>query len=109
MTEPIIDIKQLTDDGRFIMPGYSCPKCGDDYTYCIKSGPHIKWMCEECGYIKFLEQPWNIFVMFFGKYKGKTLDWIYLNDPIYLTWVKNNTCHTSLNKKFAQMIRAGLL
>ena len=49
-----------------------CPSCGSQ-TYLTRSGPHIKWSCEKCGYIKFLPQNETAFIMPFGKYKGYSL------------------------------------
>lgn len=74
----------------------TCYHCGViDEPDVVDSGPHRKAVCRHCGlYIKFLEQPMTLerakrFSLYFGKYKGKTLDEI-MNDPKgkgYLKWL----------------------
>jgi ribosomal protein S27AE len=80
-----------------------CPRCGDD-TYLERVGPHIKWSCVKCGYLKFLAQRWDVFVFPIGKYKGKRLVDVLSTDREYVRWCAENMT----NKNIAQKCRSAL-
>jgi len=58
-----------------------------------KSGNHLKASCPSCKrYVKFLSQsePCGDDVMPFGKYKGKTVEKICIEDEEYGQWASDN-------------------
>lgn len=81
-----------------------CPRCGGK-TFLEKKGIHVKWSCEKCGYLKFLQQKWTNFVMPFGKHKGDTLYIIAKNDPDYIYWGLNNL-RGNIKKRFEEVVEA---
>lgn len=80
-----------------------CPKCGNR-TYLTRSGHHIKWSCINCGYLKFLPQKSENFIMPFGKYKGKSLIEILTVDEEYLCWANLN-----MDEKISKRIKEVIL
>lgn len=73
----------------------NCPSC-DEKTYTQQSGVHVALFCHKCGFIKFIPQPWQNFVMPIGKYKGKTLLEIKAVDKGYLQWAVDNMSGKSI-------------
>jgi hypothetical protein len=43
-------------------------------------------------------------VLNFGKYKGKTLEWVFFHDPGYIWWIRENNIHND-HHKFPQLVR----
>lgn len=83
-----------------------CPKCSGENTYLEKSGPHVKWSCPKCGFIKFIsqEKPANLFVMPFGKYKGSSLQEIKDMDIDYCIWAAENLTTINIKMKFKDIL-----
>lgn len=75
-----------------------CKKCGspsfrlEQVTF--KNGSeHLKRICNQCEAFNDYaakEIPPGMFLLPFGKYKGKPLDWIVFNDRGYAEWLWNN-------------------
>ena len=47
----------------------------------------------------FLEDKLDTQALTFGKFKGRTPDWIMRNEPSYLVWAYENTDHTVCSKE----------
>ncbi len=81
----------------------ACPTCAGE-TYIERKGKHIGWYCDVCGWIKWLPQKAEAFIMPFGKYKGKTLQEIKDGDYEYLEWALKNIVDRHINKKIKEVI-----
>ena len=79
-----------------------CPKCGKSPTYLKQVKQHIGWYCFRCGWLKWRSQKWQIFVMPFGKHKGKTLQWIAENDQEYIDWAAHKMENKNIKEKFQE-------
>jgi hypothetical protein len=67
-----------------------CTQCGICTTEPVlsQSGVHTKASCPECGaYIKFISTSTGPAMLYFGKYKGQTVESIAQQDPEYLRWL----------------------
>lgn len=83
-----------------------CPKCGNEDTWVEPSGPHMRWNCPNCGYIKFIsqEKSSNEFIMPFGKYNGCSLQEIKDIDIDYCIWAAENLSATNIKMKFKEIL-----
>lgn len=81
-----------------------CPSCHGK-TYLQRSGPHVKWSCYTCGYIKFLPQSWKQFVMPFGIYKGQLLVDLIKSNPAYCRWAADNIEIEKIRQKFIAALK----
>ena len=82
-----------------------CPECGahEDY-HIVESGPHLKAVCNCCdAYIKFMPRHHENPKIFFGKYKGREISSLTLEEEIrYLKWLYHNA--TNLKAKTQKAI-----
>ena len=65
-----------------------CVSCGESGVPIIApAGAHLKASCAKCGkYIKFISQGGES-MLYFGKYRGKTIAEVVKTDPAYLHWL----------------------
>ncbi len=90
-------MNQNTKTNERHIANINCPRCnGSTYTTIVS--PHIKLSCINCGFIKFIKQPWNNFKMPIGKYKGMTLEKIKEMDIEYLRWCSLNITGSIKNR-----------
>lgn len=66
-----------------------CTKCGKENAYAV---------------LKVSLKDSLNFQMPFGKYKGKTLEEIKIQDPSYLIWLKQNTENKNINRRIEKII-----
>lgn len=85
-----------------------CPRCGYR-TYLERRGNHIGWWCLSCGYIKFVPQKWQSFIMPFGKYKGKKLIDLLDTDREYLQWCAENLDNEKIKGKIKSALDERML
>jgi hypothetical protein len=92
-------------------PTLTCQHCGVTAPVTVvPSGPHLKALCSSCNsYIKFLPQgkPPAEYVMFFGKYRGKSLCAI-TQEPggmEYLRWLAGVAPSNEAAQKAQKVIR----
>ena len=84
-----------------------CPKCKRENEpttkeVIFKNGTkHIEARCSLCGaYIKYLSHTTpEKTLLYFGKYKGKTLEEVATEDPDYLHWLYGETAKKNLKEK----------
>lgn len=102
-------IKTISDKQLENLPALSmnCPKCSSE-AYTEKRGKHIGLFCRSCGFIKFISQPWQGFVMPIGKHKGKTLLEIKKIDKEYLRWVVYNISSKSIASRAKEALSGEL-
>lgn len=61
--------------------GFRCKKCNSNERYIKNKGIHKGIYCKGCGsWIKWLPKSAKDYVIWFGKYKGKNIEDIYLGD-----------------------------
>lgn len=91
------------------MPELTCHRCGVIAEPVVfESGPHIRANCSGCGrYIKFLPRT-QPFVLFFGKYKGRTFEEISgeLNDRAYIEWLAREAMNDKVRQKAAAFLES---
>ena len=58
----------------------------------INGTKHIEVSCKQCGaYLRFIShKPKEDYVLFFGKYNGKTFKFVAEHDPSYCFWIINS-------------------
>jgi len=66
-----------------------------------RNGPHLELYCHTCGHIRWMQQngSYKNFIMPFGKYEGKTIEWIMQNDTGYVSWAANEMTSAAGNIK----------
>jgi hypothetical protein len=77
-----------------------CQHCGSTDYITTETGPHLKASCKACGkYIKFLPQHKSKPILYFGKYKGREIPSMTLEEEIqYLKWMLK-TCDLKVNAR----------
>lgn len=75
--------------------------------YCVwlLNQPMIKNYPEIYEYLKNNLLDKDAYYMSFGKYKNKSLDWIKINDPKYIEYLKNNEFVISKLDKLYELVK----
>ncbi len=61
---------------------------------------HKQADCVECGlYIKYIADETKPAVLYFGKYKGKTMEWVAESDRDYLIWLGDQDIKNRLKEQ----------
>lgn len=80
-----------------------CPKCAYR-TFLKRKGPHVGWYCMQCGFLKWMPQSWKVFIMPFGKHKGKTLQEIKNVDIEYIRWASEKMENVNIKNKMIEAL-----